>query len=92
MANYIVSFEFSGPRLTDQDMDQHMGKAGWVRRKILESAWYVSADESTSDVFNRLQKTLSPNDRLIVVNAAEALWRNLLIPDASLQVAFHSSG
>ena len=67
-----------------------MGNAGWVRGRILNTVWFVSTDESTREVFDHVKAILAAPDRLIVVNAAEAFWHNLLVPDPSLQIAFES--
>lgn len=88
MANYIVSYDLNGPRPTHAQMDEHMGKAGWARGRILETVWYVGTGLTADQVHDHISKILSGNDLLLVVEASYAVWNELIIDDASLRRAW----
>lgn len=88
MANYIVSYDLNGPVPTHAQMDKHMENAGWARGRILETVWYVGAAMTQQQVFAHINSILTNNDRLIVVAASDATFRNLLVTDAALQKAW----
>lgn len=79
MANYIVSYDLNGTHPTHAAMDTHMGEMGWTRARILETVWYVATRQSLEEVFGHVDSILSENDQLIVVNAEQAFFRNLLV-------------
>ena len=85
MANYIVSYDLNGNTPTHAQMDKHMESAGWARGRILETVWYVGSTMNREAVFNHINSILSTDDRLIVVEAREATFRNLLVTDKSFQ-------
>lgn len=85
MANYIVSYDLNGSTPTHAQMDKHIAqKAGWARGRILETVWYIGTADSEAAVYAHIDAILSKNDRLIVVTAASASFRNLLITSDSL--------
>lgn len=84
MANYIVSYDLNGNRPTHAQMDKHMESAGWARGRILETVWYVGTPSSRKAVYDHINSILSTNDRIIVVDAGQATFRNLLLNDQSL--------
>jgi len=88
MANYIVSYDLNGPYPTHKQIDDHMAKSGWTRGRILETVWYVATESTASEVFKYINIILSANDRLIVVKAELASFRNLLINNDSLKTAW----
>jgi hypothetical protein len=88
MANYVVSYDLNGPRPSHKEMDDHMDKAGWSRGRVLETVWWVGTRQTLSQVYDHVNSILSSNDQLIVVQASEAQWRNLLIDDSSLTSAW----
>lgn len=84
MANYIVSYDLNGSTPTHKQMDDHLQKLGVARGRILETVWYVAYSGTTTQLFDHVKTILSSNDRLIVVKATDAVFRNLLINDQSL--------
>lgn len=88
MANYFVSYDLNGPTPSHPTMDKHMEGAGWARGRVLETVWYVGTTASLKSVFDHVNSILSANDRLIVVQAEDAHFRNLLVSNASLQKAW----
>jgi hypothetical protein len=91
VANYIVSYDLNGSRPTHPEMDKHMEKAGWTRGRILETVWYVGTRQTLAEVYNHVNAILSNNDQMIVVDATDAQWRNLLITDASLKASWNDN-
>jgi hypothetical protein len=89
VANYIVSYDLNGKVPTHAQMDAHLKKAGYGRGRILETVWYVKASDRLETVFNYINTILSPNDRLIVVKAANSMFRNLLIQNNLLVDAWN---
>lgn len=89
MANFIVSYDLNGPRPSHAEMDKHMEKAGWSRARILETVWYVGANANYEQVFDYVNSILSKNDQLIVIDAREAIFRNLLVSNQSLVDAWN---
>lgn len=84
MANYFVSYDLNGKVPTHAQMDAHLKKGGYGRGRILETVWFVKANADLDTVFNYVNSILSPNDRLIVILAENAMFRNLLIPNKIL--------
>ena len=91
MANYIVSYDLNGSHPTHSDMDKHMASVGYARGRILETVWYVGSSANLSEVYNHINSILSTNDRLIVVEAVESQWRNLLVNSDELISAWSNN-
>lgn len=92
MANYIVSYDLNGPSPSHKQMDDHIGKSGWTRGRLLETVWYVATNQTASEVYAYINSILGLNDRLIVIKAETASFRNLLINNDSLKNAWMSNG
>lgn len=90
MANFIVSYDLNGSRPSHAEMDKHLEKIGAARGRILETVWYVGHPGTVSDVFNHVASILGREDRLIVAEATEAQWQNLLKTDQSLLTAWQA--
>ncbi|MGF7172107.1 hypothetical protein FHS91_003812 [Sphingobium xanthum] len=88
MANYFVSYDLNGSTPTHEQMDKHMATAGWARGRVLETVWYVGTPMNLDAVFDHVNSILSNNDQLLVIDARNASFRNLLITDESLQQAW----
>ena len=88
MANYFVSYDLNGDVPTHKQMDKHMSEAGWSRGRVLETVWYVGTNDDLATVFSHVNSILSVNDQLLVVEASDANFRNLLIGTESLQHAW----
>ena len=92
MARYIVSYDLNGSTPSHAAMDEHMAAARWSYGRILETVWFVGTYQSTEQVFDHVNRILSKNDQLIVVQCAEAVWRNLLATDDELMAAWGANG
>lgn len=84
MANYIVSYDLNGPTPSHKQVDEALAKLGAARGRILETVWWVGHSGPMKSLYDSVAALLSTNDSLIVVEAKEAQWQNLLISDDSL--------
>lgn len=92
MANYIVSYDLNGSTPTHAEMDNHVDqKPEWCRGRVLETVWYIGTNDTRDDVFDHFDAKLSANDRLLVVETTDAIWRNLLITDESLKSSWENN-
>lgn len=89
MANYIASYDLNGPHPTHAEMDKHIETAGWARARILETVWYIGTRDTHEKVYEHINSILSSNDQLIVIDAREAIFRNLLVSSQSLKEAWN---
>ncbi len=87
MANFIVSYDLNGSLPTHQQMDHHIRSLGpaFVCDRVLETVWYLGGPTHTVPLRNYLRQILRPEDRLLVVEARNAAWQNLLVPDAAVK-------
>ena len=85
MANFFVSYDLNGPNPTHSEMDEHLGKLNGAAYRVLETVWYIKHSGSANDVYEHARTILSPNDRLLVIEAQRSSWDNLLVPDEVMQ-------
>ena len=88
MANLIVSYDLNGPHPTHAEVDRHLSRIAVRAARVLETVWYVSGTENAATLAAHMKSLLGPEDRLLVVEAGEASWQNLLISDDSLLKAW----
>lgn len=88
MANYIFSYDLNGTHPTHAEMDKHIKESGWATGRILETVWYVGANETSATVTEYLTSILSDNDRYIVVTASSMEFDKLLVTEDSLLKAW----
>ncbi len=85
MANFFVSYDLNGATPTHKQVDDLLAGLGAARGRILETVWYVGWGGSCVDLFNHINTIMSANDRLVVWEAADMVWRNTLVTDASIR-------
>jgi hypothetical protein len=85
MSNYLVSYDLNGPTPSHKQVDDLLGQLGATRGRVLETVWYVGYAGSRQSLFEAIDRLLGLEDRLLVVDAPAATWRNLLVTDESLQ-------
>lgn len=91
MANYLVSYDLNGSTPTHAQMDAHIAaRTDWSRGRVLETVWYIGANYDAEAVYDYFNRVLSDNDRLLVVQATFATFRNLLVTGPSLQSSWSS--
>lgn len=89
MANYVVSYDLNGPNPSHQQVDHVLEQLGAVRARVLETVWYVGWAGSRSDLYEAVNSLLSANDQLIVLEAVDATFRNLLVDNQALIEAWN---
>tara|TARA_R110002110_G_scaffold196337_1_gene406122 strand:- start:224 stop:514 length:291 start_codon:yes stop_codon:yes gene_type:complete len=92
MKNFVISYDLNGPNPTHAKMDAHLKACPFCVNygRLLETVWYFRGNTSTNDLFNYVSKILSQNDRLLVVEGAEATFNNLLIDDQAIVNAWNN--
>ena len=90
MANFIVSYDLNGSNPSHKEMDDHLGKLGATRGRILETVWYVKCQGTAAQLREYLRKILGKEDLLIVAQATSAAWTKLLVRDQSLKTAWET--
>ncbi|MGB3500319.1 MAG: hypothetical protein WBA44_01755 [Mesorhizobium sp.] len=90
VANFIVTYDLNGPHPTHKQMDDHLLKLGasYVRGRILETVWYVAGPTTAGALREYVQRILSPNDLLLVVEATGAAWTKTLLDGPSFKATF----
>jgi hypothetical protein len=78
MARYFVSYDLNGNVPTHAQMDAHIAKLFPNRQRVLETVWFICGTDDRQAVYNHINAILSQNDRLLVIQANGAIWRNLL--------------
>jgi hypothetical protein len=91
MANFIVSYDLNGPRPTHAEMDKHLATLHASKGRILETVWYVGYSGTFNALYDHVKSILGPEDRLLVVEASEAVFSNLLVNDESLIAAWRQN-
>lgn len=90
MANFFLSYDLNGKTPTHSEMDKHLQALGGTVRRVLETVWYIRTAYSQTQVFDHANAILSENDRLLVITAQDARFRNLLAPNKTIQDAWNS--
>lgn len=85
MANFFVSYDLNGRTPTHAQMGKHLSAVAGAYGRVLETVWYVTYPGTVSQLRLYLERVLSLNDRVLVMQVEAASWRNLLINDASLK-------
>lgn len=92
MANFVVSYDLNGPTPSHKQMDDHLGRVGARRIRILETVWWVDYRGTAEQLLNHLKTILRSEDRLLVCNCTSLAWENLLVTDQTLTTAWHNAG
>lgn len=85
MNNLLVSYDLNRPAPTHRMMDDHMAKAAGQVSRVLETVWLVHTPWTANQLFDYVNKILTNDDRLMVVDAKDMTFRNLLKPTTAIQ-------
>lgn len=85
MTNYFISYDLNGLRPTHDEMDQHLKRLGSCTLRVLETVWFVPSSKSRDQMFQYVKDFVSGDDGVLVIEAADCAWDELLVPDAALQ-------
>lgn len=89
MGNFFVSYDLNGKTPTHSEMDKHVKSIFGARVfRVLETVWLVHTSLTKRQLFDYFDAKVSRNDRLLVIEADDAVMRNLLVPNQTLQAAW----
>lgn len=89
--NYFVSYDLNGQRPAHKEMDDHLKKLGPCVHRVLETVWYIRTNLNKQQLYDYMNSILSTNDRILVIEASDAIWRNLLVPDKAVLDCWNKS-
>lgn len=89
MANFFVSYDLNGAWPSHKDVDEHLYKLPGEKARLLETVWYVAFPGTAEQLRQYMDMLLSANDQVLVVEAVEAAWRNILVEDQALKDAWY---
>lgn len=84
MANFIISYDLNGNMPTHAQVDAHLKKVCGNYGRVLETVWFATYGGTTENLYNYINTIMSANDRLLVVRAVDAVFRNLIVNHQSL--------
>lgn len=79
------SYDLNGSTPAHSQMELHLRSSEWGWARLLKTVWYVGAVATEQEVISFVEQMLGQTDSLLVVRCDRAVWRNLLVEDASLQ-------
>ncbi len=82
--NYFASYDLNGQRPSHKEMDDHLKRLGPCVHRVLETVWYIRSNMTKEQLYDYMNSILSSNDRILVIEAANCIFRNLLVPDKSV--------
>lgn len=91
MANFFVSYDLNGSTPSHKQVDEHLAALGAARGRVLETVWYVGWSGSCRALFDHVNSIMSNNDRLMVWEASNVVWRNTLTTDDSLLTEWNNN-
>ncbi|PWC48170.1 hypothetical protein TSA6c_17240 [Azospirillum sp. TSA6c] len=80
MPNLFVSYDLINQK-NYPAVEKAIKECGTAVRVLL-SVWYIKSDDTHIAVRDHIQKAMDKDDRLLVINAGDAAWINVL-PGAS---------
>jgi hypothetical protein len=91
MANFVVTYDLNGPYPSHKQMDDHLQKIAIRYGRILETVWWVEYAGTAEQLRNQISTILGQEDLLLVVEAVNAAWTKLLIPNSTFKQAFEKA-
>jgi len=83
--NFFLSYDLNGSTPSHAEMDKHLRKLPCPVERVLETVWYVHTLWNEAALYTYVNSILSVNDRVLVIEATDAMMRNLLVPNQSVQ-------
>lgn len=90
MANFFVSYDLNGKTPTHAEMDAHLKKIGKCVHRVLETVWYVHSNHTQKSLYDYVNGILSNNDGVIIIEANDCYFRNLLVTKEAIQNCWNS--
>lgn len=89
MGKYFFSYDLNGKSPTHAEMDRHIRALfGATVHRVLETVWFIRTGLTEQQLYAYLNQKLSANDRILVIEATDAMMRNLLVPSYLIQNAW----
>ena len=83
--NFFFSYDLNGTAPSHAEMDKHIRKLPCNVERVLETVWFIHTLWDKWSLYNYLNAILSQNDRVLLVEAGDAVLRNLLVPTLTIQ-------
>lgn len=87
MPHFLISYDLNGPLPTHKQVDEHLSKVSVQQGRVLETVWYARCGGTAAQLRDYLDRILTKNDQVIVVEISIAAWRNLLVTDEAMSAA-----
>ena len=75
--NYFIAYDLDTPGQDYRKIEKAISECGNAI-KVQLSLYYLSSAHSASTVLDHCTKALDANDRIIVITASDATWKNPL--------------
>jgi len=82
--NFFASYDLNRPNPTHKEMDDHLKRLGSCVHRVLETVWYIRSNRTREQLYEYMNSILSDNDRVLVIEAKDCIWRNLLVSDKTV--------
>ena len=79
MANFIVATKLTDTSPPAEQMGNHLAMVTKKRGEVLPNVWWVDYHGSVSGLRDWVQVILRPTDMLIVIEAKNAAWTDILL-------------
>ncbi|MGC2857608.1 hypothetical protein ACM64Y_19210 [Novispirillum sp. DQ9] len=86
MAHYIVAFDVMGGAPAVDTVTKRIQALGAeTAHQLLNTVWYLKTDKSCETIYEHVNTALEAKDRVLVVEASTANFRDLLTSAATLR-------
>jgi hypothetical protein len=87
VANYFVAYHLTVKTPSrEEDIDEHLQRLGRLCiYRVLEDVWYVKYPGTADQLAQYVDRILSDNERLLVIDANDCRMRNLFVPNPIIQ-------
>jgi hypothetical protein len=84
MANLFIAYDLDKPGQNYAGVEKAIKSLGaWAH--VQQSVWYVHTQYDAQSVANFIRKEMDSNDRLLVIDAANAYWYNPMAQESFIQ-------
>lgn len=80
MGNFFISCDLiQGEEEIRARMDEHIARLGPCAFRVLENVWHVRSAGTLQALYGYVNKVLPMDDRIIVIEAEDCMFRGLLV-------------
>jgi hypothetical protein len=76
--NFFIAYDLDSPGQNYAKIEQAIHQCG-AAVKVQLSLFYVKSPNSKSEILEHCLKSMDGNDRLIVIEANDAIWQNCFV-------------